>query len=123
MKSIINYACSVIFIVEVILKITAEGPRDYFKEQWNQFDFTISFSSIVSMVIDLTTPLNIGSKFSIIRTLRGARILRMIKNAKVLRMIIDTFIITVPSFVNMGGLLFLILFIYAVLGVQLFAPL
>ena len=46
----------------------------------------------------------------------------MIKKAKVLRMIIDTFIITIPSFINMGGLLFLILFIYAVLGVQLFAP-
>jgi len=32
-------------------------------------------------------------------------------------MIVDTFIITLPSFANMGGILLLILFIYSVLGV------
>jgi len=47
----------------------------------------------------------------------------MIKRAKLLKLIVDTFIITLPSIANMGGMLLIILFIYAVLGVQLLAPL
>jgi len=48
------------------------------------------------------------------------RIFRLIQRAKVLKIIIDTLIATLPSLANVGGLLLLILFIFSVLGMQLF---
>jgi hypothetical protein len=36
-------------------------------------------------------------------------------------MIFNTFVITIPSLANIGGLLFLLLYLYAVLGVFMFA--
>jgi len=35
--------------------------------------------------------------------------------------VFNTFIITLPAMANVGGLLFLLLYLYSILGVQLFA--
>ena len=114
---IINYICTIVFCLEAILKIVSENYKDYFRDNWNKFDFGICVVTLISLIIDTSVHFNTGRRASIIRSFRVARILRMFKRAKVLRMIIDTLIITLPSFANMGGLLMLILFIYAVLGV------
>ena len=47
--------------------------------------------------------------------------LRYIKRAKRIRVIFQTFIVTLPSLGSVGGLLMLCLYMYAVLGVFLFA--
>lgn len=47
---------------------------------------------------------------------------RLVQKAKYLKVIFTTFLVTIPSLANIGGLLFLLIFIYAVLGVSLFAP-
>jgi hypothetical protein len=44
-----------------------------------------------------------------------------VKKAKSLRMIFNTFVITIPSLANVGGLLILLLYLYSILGVFLFA--
>lgn len=117
---IINYVFAGIFAIEAIIKIIALG-RSYFKESWNIFDFIIVIATLVGIMIDCSFDLGVGTKTTIIRAFRVVRIFRIIKKAKVLRIIIDTFIVSLPSLLNVGGLLFLIIFIYAVLGVQLFA--
>ena len=71
----------------------------------------------------MTTHFSVGGKATIARAFRVARLFRIIKKAKVLRIIIDTLIVTLPSLMNVGGLLLLIIYIYAVLGMQLFAGL
>ena len=57
-----------------------------------------------------------------IRSFRILRIFRLIKRAKSLRIMINTFIMTLPAMTNIGGLLAILLFIYSILGVNLFAP-
>jgi len=63
---------------------------------------------------------SIGNQTTLVRTLRILRIFRIIKRAKVLKLVVDTLIVTLPSMANIGGLLLLIVYIYAVLGVSLF---
>jgi len=49
------------------------------------------------------------------------RVIRLIQKAEVLRVIIDTLIMTLPQMANIGALLLLVYYIFAVLGMQLFS--
>jgi len=49
------------------------------------------------------------------------RLIRIVQSAKSLRALFNTLVVTLPSLVNVGSLLFLLYFIYAVLGVQSYA--
>ena len=93
----------------------------YFKDGWNIFDFVIVIGSISSVFLTLFTSFSIGGATTIIRAFRISRIFRLIKKAQSLRMVFNTFIVTLPALANVGGLLLLLLYLYSVLGVYLFA--
>jgi hypothetical protein len=57
----------------------------------------------------------------IVRLLRLLRVLRLLKGAKEIRDLIMTMVLSFPSLLNIGSLLALVVFIYAVLGRSLFA--
>lgn len=65
--------------------------------------------------------MNLGGATSIIRAFRVGRILKLVKRAKSLKVVFDTFLITLPALANVGGLLALLLYLYSILGVFLFA--
>jgi len=50
------------------------------------------------------------------------RVLKLFRGLKSLQVIFNTFIKTLPALINVGGLMLLLIYIYAVLGVDLFAP-
>jgi hypothetical protein len=56
-----------------------------------------------------------------IRAFRVARLFRLLKRVKIMKIITDTLIVTLPSLINVGRLLLLIVYMYAVLGMQLFS--
>ena len=56
----------------------------------------------------------------VLRVIRILRILRLLKGAKQLRDLIVTMILSFPSLLNVGSLLCLVIFIFAVLGVNIF---
>ena len=62
-----------------------------------------------------------GAQSTIIRSFKIARVLYFIKRNKALRLLIQVFLLSLPAMVNIGGLLLLIILIYAILGVNLFA--
>jgi hypothetical protein len=49
----INLAFTCIFILECIVKITGLGPKAYFHNNWNQFDFVVVLASLVDIVLSL----------------------------------------------------------------------
>lgn len=117
-----NYFFTVVFTVEAGIKLYAFTPYGYFSEGWNIFDFVIVLLSDITLVITLVGTASIGPKFSTIaRALRIGRIFRLIGRARFLRVIFNTIIITLPSLANVGALLMLVLTIFAILGMQLFA--
>lgn len=117
---VINYIFAVLFLAEAVVKLIALRMT-YFSSSWNIFDFTIVLASVVGIIVRFATGVDIGSVATVIRTFRIGRVLRIVKRARRLNQLFKTLMLTLPSLGNIGALLFLLLFIYAVMGVQLFA--
>ena len=118
----INYFFTGVFTLEAIIKIIGLGFKGYFSKGWNVFDFIIVVISYVTLIIGLTVSGAVGPKqATVARAFRIGRIFRLIKKAKFLRVIFNTIIFTIPSLANVGALMMLLLFIFAILGVYLFA--
>jgi hypothetical protein len=49
-----NTLCGGIFAVEAAVKLLAVGPRSYFGDSWNVFDFTVVATSIVGAIIEVS---------------------------------------------------------------------
>ena len=100
----------IVFSIEIILKLFAFG-FSFFRSPWNVFDLIIVCVSVMPS----------GGIFSIFRALRIIRTLRLLRNVPQLKLIIESLIKSIPSIGWIGILLMLTFYIYAVLGVNLFA--
>ena len=116
----INYFFSTIFTIEAMLKIFAMR-KAYFYNGWNIFDFLIVLGTIFGVLITQFSGFNVGPQTTVIRAFRIGRIMRIIKRYKSLRKIFNTFIVSMPALANVGGLLFMFIYLYSVLGINLFA--
>jgi hypothetical protein len=119
-QEILNYVFTAIFLAEAIIKIIGIAPRVYFSDGWNIFDTVIILGSFISIFISANTSLEIKGVITILRSFRILRLLRLIKRGHSLRLIFNTFVITLHSLANIGGLLLLFIFMYAILGMILF---
>lgn len=117
---ILNQVFAAVFLLEAVVKIFAFRV-EYFKDGWNVFDFAIVVGTLAGTIINLSSSVKAGSSFTIVRSFRIGRIFRLIKRYKVLRQSFNTLILTIPALGNVGGLLFLFLYLYSILGVFLFA--
>ncbi len=102
-----------IFIAEAIVKMVALAPRSqrYFKDGWNVFDFLV----IVFSLIPAT-----GSFAMVARLARLLRVLRLISTIKELRLIVAALVRSIPSVGHVMILISVIVYIYAIMGYQLF---
>lgn len=106
--------------MEAVIRIAGIGLEHYFKDGWNIFDFVVAFGSIVSIAITLNTTYDIKGT-SLLRAFRILRLLRLLKRGgKSLYLIFNTFVITMQSLANIGGLLILIMYIYSIIGMIYF---
>lgn len=81
------------------------------------FDFVVTVLSIAGspFLMSMEMPL-----VSVFRVFRVVRLLRLIPKASGLRTLFQTLAFSFPALFNVGGVLSLFFFIYAVVGVQLF---
>jgi len=103
-----------LFAAEAAAKLFALFPRCYFADSWNVFDFVVVVVSFV------TTYVVAGGGLSVLRILRLGRFFKIVKSVRGLRAIFNTLVLSLPSIVNVGSLLCLMLFMFAVLGMNLF---
>lgn len=115
----INLVFATIFTIEVVLKLVAVQRR-YFDDHWNIFDITVVCSTNIGILVGVFVE-STGPILAVIRLARIFRLFRLIKNVKSLRTLFNTLVISIPSIVNIGSLLILLFFVYAVVGVQLYA--
>ena len=114
-----------IYYVEFCLKIVGLGPSAYFGDAWCRFDCTLVCTSLLDQfaaeLLEQVLPIP-PMVLRVLRVLRILRILRLLKGpgAKQVRDLIMTLVLSFPSLVNVGGVLCLVVFMYAVLGVNLF---
>lgn len=120
--SILNFIFCGIFFLEMCVKLIGLGPKRYFMDGWNCFDFTLVVFSIFDLLLEV---LNINSVLDPVflrafRLVRVGRLLRLIRGFKSILRMLDTLVLSLPSLLNVMALLSLLLVIYAIAGVSLF---
>ncbi|XP_070813039.1 sodium channel protein type 2 subunit alpha isoform X1 [Pituophis catenifer annectens] len=118
----INFIFIVLFTGECVLKLISLRYY-YFTIGWNIFDFVVVILSIVGMFLAEIIEKYFVSPtlFRVIRLARIGRILRLIKGAKGIRTLLFALMMSLPALFNIGLLLFLVMFIYAIFGMSNFA--
>ncbi|GAB1286379.1 Sodium channel protein type 3 subunit alpha [Apodemus speciosus] len=118
----INLVFIVLFTGEFLLKLISLRYY-YFTIGWNIFDFVVVILSIVGMFLaELIEKYFVSpTLFRVIRLARIGRILRLIKGAKGIRTLLFALMMSLPALFNIGLLLFLVMFIYAIFGMSNFA--
>ncbi|GFY38899.1 sodium channel protein 60E [Trichonephila inaurata madagascariensis] len=117
----LNVAFTILFCAEAIIKII--GLRQYyFTFPWNVFDLIVIIMSVISIIFEEALQQLVISPtlLRVIRLVRIGRILRLIKAAKGIRKLLFALVISLPALFNIGALLFLITFVYAIVGMFLF---
>ncbi|XP_053915552.1 sodium channel protein type 5 subunit alpha isoform X3 [Cuculus canorus] len=117
----INYFFVAVFTTECVIKILALRYY-FFTSGWNIFDLALVILSLVSIGLSegfraLSSP----SLLRIFRLTRIGRILRLIRKARGIRTLLFALLMSLPALFNIGLLLFLIMFIYAIVGMTNFA--
>ncbi|NWY67151.1 SCN5A protein, partial [Erithacus rubecula] len=117
----INYFFVAVFTAECVMKILALRHY-YFGSCWNMFDFSVVILSIVSLgVSEVFQSFFSPTVLRTLRLVRIGRILRLVHRAKRIHTLLFALLMSLPALVNIGLLLFLIMFIYAIVGMANFA--
>ena len=112
--AIIDYTISVIFCVEIAIRMLAEERvPDFFRSGWNVFDFTIVAVSII--------PIAGTQVVWVARLVRIFRVLRLIAYVPQLRMIIDTLLKATPRIGYVALLMFIMFYMYGTIGNMFFS--
>lgn len=103
-----------VFVVEIGLRLAAYWPHPgrFFRDGWNVFDAVVVLGSLLPEVGAVTT---------VARLARLLRVARLVSVFPELRLIVETTLRSIPSLAHVLLLLFLILYVYAILGHHLFA--
>ena len=109
-----NIAFSWIFLLELCFKLVALFPKRYFNQPWNVFDFVV----VVASIPDLAGVDFVGT--NVLRVFRLGRALRLFKQARGLRVIFNTCLLSFESAFHVIFLIFMLMFVYAVLGMNIF---
>uniref|UniRef100_A0A8D1R2Q9 Voltage-dependent L-type calcium channel subunit alpha n=1 Tax=Sus scrofa TaxID=9823 RepID=A0A8D1R2Q9_PIG len=93
-SDILNVAFTIIFTLEMILKLMAFKARGYFGDPWNVFDFLIVIGSIIDVILseidDPDESARISSAF--FRLFRVMRLIKLLSRAEGVRTLLWTFI-------------------------------
>uniref|UniRef100_A0A8C7FQA5 Sodium channel protein n=1 Tax=Oncorhynchus kisutch TaxID=8019 RepID=A0A8C7FQA5_ONCKI len=114
MLSIGNLVFSGIFTAEMLLKIIALDPYYYFQQGWNIFDSIIVCLSLMELGLSDVEGL------SVLRSFRLLRVFKLAKSWPTLNTLIKIIGNSVGALGNLTLVLAIIVFIFAVVGMQLF---
>jgi len=102
-----------IFVLEILFKIAAKGskPWEFFYDGWNVFDFII--------VAVCFLPIG-GAYIAVLRLARILRVFRLVSALPKLQILVGALLKSIPSMSYVAILLFLLFYIYAVIGTFMF---
>ncbi|XP_031348271.1 sodium channel protein 60E-like isoform X2 [Photinus pyralis] len=109
-----NKVFTSIFTLECTMKLMALS-KDFFKNGWNIFDLIIVSASVLDLIFELVDGLSV---------LRGLRLLRVLKLAQswiTMKVLLSIIISTIGALGNLTFVLVIVIYIFAVIGMQLFS--
>jgi len=105
----IDAACLAFFVVELVAKLFARGPR-FFRDGWNVFDFLVVAISLAPE----------SGGLSVLRALRVIRVLRLVSAVPQMRKVIEGLIEALPGMGTVFLLMSLIFYVGAVIATKTF---
>uniref|UniRef100_A0A3P9D1D2 Voltage-dependent L-type calcium channel subunit alpha n=1 Tax=Maylandia zebra TaxID=106582 RepID=A0A3P9D1D2_9CICH len=130
---ILNMVFTGVFTVEMILKLIAFKPRNYFADAWNTFDALIVVGSVVDIAITEinncvpTTFVQVANtedsariSITFFRLFRVMRLVKLLSRGEGIRTLLWTFIKSFQALPYVALLIAMLFFIYAVIGMQVF---
>ncbi|CAF4986441.1 unnamed protein product, partial [Rotaria sp. Silwood1] len=109
-----NYIFTAIFTAECVLKIIALTPAKYLRNGWNVFDLVIVTVSVIELGLA-------GVKgLSVLRSFRLLRVFKLAKSWQTLNRLMSIIAKSIGALGNLTLVLVIIIFIFAVMGMQLF---
>jgi len=117
-QEISEYVFLSIFIAEMLLKMYGLGPKAYFKSAFNRFDCAVVLGGVIEIVVQHFTDYSFG--ISVLRSLRLLRIFKFTRFWASLRNFVTSLLNSMRSILSLIFLLLLFIFIFALLGMQLF---
>ena len=122
---IVNFVLTVIFFLEMCVKLPGIGIRMYVRNAFNFFDGFIVIVSIFEIVLSPPAFLggsgSSGGAISALRTFRVFRLLKLARRWRRLQSLLRTVVAALKSGVYFILLMCLFVFIYTLVGMQLFA--
>uniref|UniRef100_A0A8C4EFA1 Voltage-dependent L-type calcium channel subunit alpha n=1 Tax=Dicentrarchus labrax TaxID=13489 RepID=A0A8C4EFA1_DICLA len=129
LSDMLNVIFTVLFTVEMILKLMAFKAKGYFGDPWNVFDFVIVIGSVVDVMlseIDVSFPLPPSPSacscvsVTFFRLFRVMRLVKLLNRSEGIRNLLWTFIKSLQALPYVALLILMLFFIYAVVGMQIF---
>uniref|UniRef100_A0A674C2X0 Voltage-dependent L-type calcium channel subunit alpha n=1 Tax=Salmo trutta TaxID=8032 RepID=A0A674C2X0_SALTR len=141
LSDMLNVIFTVLFTVEMVLKLMAYKAKGYFGDPWNVFDFVIVIGSVVDVIlseVDVTLassgglyclhgcaviiPASENARVSItfFRLFRVMRLVKLLNRSEGIRNLLWTFIKSFQALPYVALLILMLFFIYAVVGMQIF---
>eukprot|EP00937_MAST-01D_sp_MAST-1D-sp2_P008110 g8110.t1 len=124
-----NVVFTVLFATEAAIKIGGLSLRGYLADGFNAFDATIVSVSLLELALQppqatlaaSCVAARAGGGFSALRTFRLLRVMRLMKELQGLHALLDVILEMCKQMTPFAALVLLFIFIFALLGMQLFA--
>ena len=104
------------FLLEAVLKVTALG-RKYFQSGWNIFDLLIVAVSLLDLGLESCDGLSV---MRAVRLVRVVRVLKLAQSWRTMRVLLTIIISTLGGQAYLTLILIILIYIFAVLGMQIF---
>lgn len=114
---------TVLFFLEIMVKVYTFGPLKFFKKRTNWFDIIITGFSVVHVCGSAfynPDDLKTEAAFQVTNVMRIMRILRLLVHIPRFRIIIDTLVNLSFSILTYSGIILIIFYMFAVIGIEIF---
>jgi Na+-transporting methylmalonyl-CoA/oxaloacetate decarboxylase gamma subunit len=116
-----NVVFTIIFSLEVVLKVLGLGVFGYVSDKMNVFDCIIVIIAMVELIMEKTSGgKGGGGPFGALRAVRLFRIFKIFRSGDI-RMLLEAIILTVAGIKDYIILLSLFIYVWALLGMSFFA--
>ncbi|KAH9506805.1 Two pore calcium channel protein 1 [Dermatophagoides farinae] len=114
-----------LYTIEMLLKLSAFGPREYFRRRWNQFDFIITIVSLITFMMNeylhvtATTTITLSTSFFSFRSLKLLNLLR--RHVHRYRDILGPFaLIIIKRFMSVTMVVLIVYYFFAIIAMECF---
>ncbi len=106
-----------LFSLEIILKLYAFGFMAFFRKAWTVFDTVVVGSALITSFIEWGSS---TSALDFLMVLRVVRIFKVFHAFPRFKNVLNTLLHILPSMATYGAVLFIIMYAFAVIGMELF---